>query len=64
MSCCYKEKEGNREAALAAISGHMQRQLNLVSAQVQTRLLLDRVAVLVLGWMRQQEGEDERRKVR
>ena len=37
------------EAALAALNGQVRRQLSLVSARAQARLLLDRVALLGQG---------------
>ena len=42
-------KSGQKEAALAALTGQVRRQLSLVSARAQARLLLDRVAVLGRG---------------
>ena len=39
----------SKEAALAALTGQVRRQLSLVSARAQARLLLDRVAKLGRG---------------
>ena len=57
----------SKEAALAALTGQVRRQLSLVSARAQARLLLDRVAKLgrgaeaAAGRRRWVEEEEERR---
>ena len=54
------------EAALAALTGQVRRQLSLVSARAQAKLLLDRVAVLGQGaeaslgrrrWVEEEDGQ-------
>ena len=44
-----RRRRVSNEAALAALTGQVRRQLSLVSARAQARLLLDRVAVLGQG---------------
>ena len=44
-----RRRRVSKEAALAALTGQVRRQLSLVSARAQARLLLDRVAVLGRG---------------
>ena len=44
-----RRRRVSKEAALASLTGQVRRQLSLVSARAQARLLLDRVAVLGRG---------------
>ena len=53
-----RRRRVSKEAALAALTGQVRRQLSLVSARTQARLLLDRVAVLGWGRRQQQGGGD------
>ena len=63
-----RRKRVSEEAALAALTGQVRRQLSLVSARAQARLLLDRVAVLGQGTVaaagRRRWVEEEERRMR
>ena len=50
----------SKEAALAALTGQVRRQLSLVSARTQARLLLDRGAEAAAGRRRWVEVEERR----
>ena len=49
LGAVARRRRVSQEAALAALTGQVRRQLSLVSARAQARLLLDRVAVLGRG---------------